>query len=187
MKTVILAGGLGTRLSEETDLKPKPMVEIGGWPIIWHIMKLYSAHGFDEFVVCLGYKGYLIKEYFYNYFLHQADVSIDLGKNEVTYQNAKAEKWKINLIDTGQLTMTGGRLKRVADYVGADEEFFLTYGDAVTDLDIKATLMQHRSQKKLATLTAVRPPARFGNLTLDGLQVRRFAEKPDDHNGWING
>lgn len=187
MKVVILAGGLGTRISEESVIKPKPMVEIGGKPILWHIMKIYASWGFNEFVICLGYKGYLIKEYFYNYFLHQADVSIDLKQNRVDYRNGKAEPWVIHLVDTGESTMTGGRVKRIADYVREDELFLLTYGDAVTDLDIPATLAQHRARGKLATLTAVRPPARFGNLALEGLQVQRFVEKPKDGAGLING
>jgi glucose-1-phosphate cytidylyltransferase len=184
---VILAGGLGTRISEETFLKPKPMIEIGGRPILWHIMKIYSSWGFNEFVICLGYKGYLIKEYFYNYFLHQADVMIDLKQNRVQYRNGKAEPWVIHLVDTGVNTMTGGRVKRIGDYVRDDDLFLLTYGDAVTDLDIPATLAQHRERGKLATLTAVRPPARFGNLALVGLQVQRFVEKPKDGAGLING
>lgn len=187
MKVVILAGGLGTRISEESVSRPKPMVEIGGRPILWHIMKIYASWGFSEFVICLGYKGYLIKEYFYNYYLHQADVTIDLNQNRVDYRNGKAEPWVIHLVDTGENTMTGGRVKRISDYVRDDEFFFLTYGDAVTDLDIPATLAQHRARGKLATLTAVRPPARFGNLALEGLQVQRFVEKPKDGAGLING
>lgn len=187
MKVVILAGGLGTRISEESVARPKPMVEIGGRPILWHIMKIYASWGFNEFVICLGYKGYLIKEYFFNYFLHQADVTIDLKQNRVVYRNGKAEPWVIHLVDTGESTMTGGRVKRIADYVRDDELFFLTYGDAVTDLDIPATLVQHKAHGKLATLTAVRPPARFGNLALEGLQVQRFVEKPKDGAGLING
>lgn len=187
MKVVILAGGLGTRISEESIVRPKPMVEIGGRPILWHIMKIYASFGFNEFVICLGYKGYLIKEYFHNYYLHQADVSINLKENRIDYRNAKAEPWIIHLVDTGESTMTGGRVKRIADYVGNDELFLLTYGDAVTDLNIPKTVEQHRATGKLATLTAVRPPARFGNLALQGLQVNSFIEKPKDGAGLING
>ncbi len=186
-KVVILAGGLGTRLSEETASKPKPMVEIGGKPILWHIMKIYSYWGYNEFIICLGYKGYLIKEYFYNYFLHQADATIDLNNNSIQYRNASAEPWIIHLVDTGDNSMTGGRVRRVKDYVSSDETFFLTYGDAVTDLDISATLKQHKLSKKLATLTAVRPPPRFGNLHLNGTHVEQFIEKPDGEAGLING
>jgi glucose-1-phosphate cytidylyltransferase len=187
MKVVILAGGLGSRISEETITKPKPMIEIGGKPILWHIMKIYSFWGYNEFVICLGYKGYLIKEYFNNYLLHQNDVTVDLKKNKINYKNFKSEKWKINLVDTGEETMTGGRIKRVFDYVKEDKYFFLTYGDAVSNLNIKESLVQHINSKKLTTLTAVNPPARFGNLVLNNNAVSKFSEKPKLENGLING
>lgn len=187
MKVVILAGGLGSRISEETITKPKPMIEIGGKPILWHIMKIYSFWGYNEFVICLGYKGYLIKEYFNNYLLHQNDVTVDLKKNKINYKNFKSEKWKINLVDTGEETMTGGRIKRVFDYVKEDKYFFLTYGDAVSNLNIKESLIQHINSKKLTTLTAVYPPARFGNLVLNNNAVSKFSEKPKLENGLING
>jgi glucose-1-phosphate cytidylyltransferase len=186
-KVVILAGGLGTRLSEETILKPKPMVEIGGKPILWHIMKIYSHWGYNEFVICLGYKGYVIKEYFYNYFLHQADVTIDLQSNQIEYQSPRAEPWKIHLVDTGELTMTGGRVKRIKNYVKDDDYFLLTYGDAVTNLNIPATVDHFKKTDKLAMLTAVKPPGRFGNLSLNGSIVDKFVEKPEDTAGLING
>lgn len=185
-KAVILAGGLGTRLAEETDTRPKPMVEIGGMPIIWHIMKLYSAYGIDEFIICLGYKGYLIKEYFANYYLHLADVTFDMATNTQTLHKSKVENWKVTLVDTGNETMTGGRLKRVRDYIGADT-FCLTYGDGVADIDIRALVQFHESHGKLATVTAVRPPGRFGALDMVGDNVRGFQEKPMGDNGWING
>lgn len=187
MKVVLLAGGLGTRLSEETDLKPKPMVEIGGKPILWHIMKIYSHYGFNEFVICLGYKGYVIKEYFANYFLHQSDVTIDLQKNSLEIHQSKAEPWKITLVDTGLNTMTGGRIKRVRDYVG-NEAFMLTYGDGVGNVDLKALLELHRSKKKMATVTSVQPTGRFGALNLDAAgTVLSFEEKPKGDGSWING
>ncbi len=185
MKVVILAGGLGTRLSEETHLRPKPMVEIGGKPILWHIMKIYSAHGVDDFVVCLGYKGYVIKEYFANYFIHTSDVTIDLAGNRVEVHHRRAEPWKVTLIDTGEKTQTGGRLKRVREYVG-DEDFCFTYGDGLADVDIKALVKFHKAQKTLATLTAAQPPGRFGSVTLDGGKVNRFVEKPEGDGAWIN-
>lgn len=185
-KAVILAGGLGTRLAEETDTRPKPMVEIGGMPIIWHIMKLYSAYGIDEFIICLGYKGYLIKEYFANYYLHLADVTFDMATNTQTLHKSKVENWKVTLVDTGNETMTGGRLKRVRDYIGSDT-FCLTYGDGVADIDIRALVQFHESHGKLATVTAVRPPGRFGALDMVGDNVRGFQEKPMGDNGWING
>ncbi len=185
-KAVILAGGLGTRLAEETDTRPKPMVEIGGMPIIWHIMKLYSAYGIDEFIICLGYKGYLIKEYFANYYLHLADVTFDMATNTQTLHKSKVENWKVTLVDTGNETMTGGRLKRVRDYIGSDT-FCLTYGDGVADIDIRALVQFHESHGKLATVTAVRPPGRFGALDMVGDSVRGFQEKPMGDNGWING
>jgi len=186
MKAVILAGGLGTRLSEETHLKPKPMVEIGGMPILWHIMKIYSAHGINEFIICAGYKGYLIKEYFANYFIHMSDVTFDMRSNEMEVHHKKAEPWKVTVVDTGEKTLTGGRLKRVADYIG-DEAFCFTYGDGVADVDIKELVNFHRSHGKLATLTAVQPPGRYGAIEKSGNQVTRFMEKPKGDGGLING
>jgi len=187
MKVVILAGGLGTRLSEETDLKPKPMVEIGGRPILWHIMKIYSAHGFNEFIICCGYKGYMIKEYFANYFLHQADITVDLGKNSVEIHRSKAEPWKITLVDTGINTMTGGRIKRVEEYIDG-KTFMLTYGDGVGNIDIKTLLDFHRQNNRMATVTAVQPAGRFGALDItDDSFVSSFAEKPKEAGAWING
>ncbi len=187
MKVVILAGGLGTRLAEETSVRPKPMVEIGGRPILWHIMKIYSQHGFNDFIICLGYKGYLIKEYFANYFLHMSDVTFDVAENRMEILRQTAEPWKVTLIDTGTDTMTGGRLKCIGGYVRGDEEFAVTYGDGVADVDISAVLDFHRAHGKLATVTAVRPAKRFGALGLDGDKVVTFEEKPDDDGGWING
>lgn len=186
MKAVILAGGLGTRLSEETELKPKPMVEIGGKPILWHIMKIYSAHGINEFIICLGYKGYVIKEYFANYFLHMSNVTFDMERNEMKVHENKAEPWKVTLVDTGSATMTGGRIKRIADYLD-DEDFCLTYGDGVSDVDITALIDSHKKSGTKATVTAARPPGRFGALTLDGIRVNSFMEKPEGDGGWING
>ena len=187
MKVVILAGGLGTRLSEETDLKPKPMVEIGGKPILWHLMKIYSHYGFCEFVICLGYKGYVVKEYFHHYFLHQSDVTIDLQNNSVQYHNTSAEPWKITLVDTGQSTLTGGRVKRVEKYVH-DETFMITYGDGVSNIDIADLVGFHRKRKRTATVTAVQPSGRFGALEIDSEDsVRSFTEKPAGDNAWING
>jgi glucose-1-phosphate cytidylyltransferase len=187
MKVVILAGGLGTRLSEETDLKPKPMVEIGGRPILWHIMKIYSTHGFNDFIICCGYKGYMIKEYFANYFIHQADITVDLGKNNIEVHRSKAEPWKITMIDTGLNTMTGGRIKRIEDYIGK-QTFMLTYGDGVGNVNIKALLEFHKKNDQLATVTAVQPSGRFGALNLDdGYSVKSFMEKPQADGGWING
>jgi glucose-1-phosphate cytidylyltransferase len=186
MKVVLLAGGLGTRLSEETSARPKPMVEIGGRPILWHIMKIYSSAGLNDFVVCLGYKGYHIKEYFANYFLHMADVTIDIGKNSVEIHNSRAESWRVTLVETGAETMTGGRLKRVASHLG-DETFCMTYGDGVADIDIKALLEFHGSRGRDATVTAVRPPGRFGALDLADGDVRGFIEKPLGDGSWING
>jgi glucose-1-phosphate cytidylyltransferase len=187
MKVVIFAGGLGTRISEETSLRPKPMVEIGSMPILWHIMKSYSAHGFNEFVICCGYKGYVIKEYFANYFLHMSDVTIDMATNHMQVHQKKAEDWKITLVDTGEDTMTGGRLKRIKEYVENETEFFLTYGDGVSDIDITATLAFHQKHEKWATVTAVQPPGRFGVLSLQDSQVIGFAEKPAGQEGLING
>ncbi len=186
MKAVILAGGLGTRISEETQVKPKPMVEIGGKPILWHIMKLYSAHGVNEFIICCGYKGYLIKEYFANYFLHMSDVTFDMSNNNMEVHNKHAEPWRVTLVDTGDNTMTGGRLKRVSPYLD-DETFCLTYGDGVGDVDIGEVIAFHKREGKLATLTATQPPGRFGALSLDGNNVLSFQEKPQGDGAWING
>lgn len=186
MKAVILAGGLGSRLSEETQLRPKPMVEIGGRPILWHILKSYAAFGIEEFIICLGYKGYVIKEYFANYFLHASDVTFDLSSNKVEVHSANAEPWRITLVDTGELSMTGGRLKRVAQYV-EDGTFCFTYGDAVGDIDITALVAKHQHDGQLATVTAVQPPGRFGVLSIDGDAVTGFEEKPSGEGGWING
>ena len=187
MKVVILAGGLGTRLSEETILKPKPMVEIGGMPILWHIMKIYSAHGFNDFIVCLGYKGYVVKEYFANYFLHKSDVTIDLSNNSIKVHDSQAEPWKITLVDTGNESMTGGRIKRVQEHVG-NEPFMLTYGDGVSDVNITELVKFHQSHGKLCTVTAVQPSGRFGALNLtDDQTVHSFLEKPKGDGAWING
>lgn len=186
MKIVILAGGLGTRISEETQIKPKPMVEIGGRPILWHIMKIYSSYGFNDFIVCLGYKGYVIKEYFANYFLHMSDITFDMSSNNMTVHAAKAEPWRVTLVNTGDETMTGGRLKRVADFLG-DEPFCLTYGDGVSDVPIDKLVAFHRAEGRLATMTAAMPPGRFGAIDLDGTAVRRFVEKPRGDGSWING
>jgi glucose-1-phosphate cytidylyltransferase len=187
MKAVILAGGLGTRISEETHLKPKPLIEIGGRPILWHIMKNYSAHGVNEFVICCGYKGYLIKEYFANYFLHMSDVTFDMAKNHMKVHKKKAEPWKVTLIDTGEDTLTGGRLKRVGNYVKDEEAFCFTYGDGVSDVDISASIKFHQRHGKLATVTAVLPPGRYGALERDGDKVTGFVEKPRGDGGLING
>jgi len=188
MKVVILAGGLGTRLSEETQIRPKPMAEIGEHPILWHIMKLYSHYGFDDFVICLGYKGYVIKEYFANYFLHSSDVTFDLRDQTTEVHQNSVEPWRVTLVDTGAETQTGGRLKRVAPYLGG-ERFMMTYGDGVADVDLGALLAFHEEQGKLATVTAVQPPGRFGALLLDddGTCVRDFVEKPEGDGGWMNG
>jgi glucose-1-phosphate cytidylyltransferase len=186
MKAVILAGGLGSRISEETEVRPKPMIEIGAKPILWHIMKIYAAHGISDFVVCLGYKGYVIKEFFANYYLHSCDVTFDLASNAVEVHQSAAEPWRVTLVDTGDETMTGGRLRRVMGYV-AGEEFCLTYGDGVADIDISALIRFHREQATLATVTAVQPPGRFGALEVDGRRVTGFAEKPHGDGGWING
>ena len=186
MKAVILAGGLGTRISEESHLKPKPMIEVGGKPILWHILKLYSHHGINDFVICLGYRGYVIKEYFANYFLHTSDVTFDMANNRMEVHERHAEPWRVTLVDTGTDTLTGGRLKRVQPYIG-DEAFCFTYGDGVTDLDIGATIAFHRAHGKLATVTAVQPPGRYGALNLDGDTVRSFQEKPEGDGAWING
>ncbi|PMG94760.1 glucose-1-phosphate cytidylyltransferase [Vibrio breoganii] len=187
MKAVILAGGLGTRLSEETSVKPKPMVEIGGKPILWHIMKQYSAHGINDFVICCGYKGYVIKEYFANYFLHMSDVTFDMKKNEMQVHRKRAEPWTVTLVDTGDNSMTGGRLSRVADHIKDDEAFCFTYGDGVGDIDIAKTIEFHRSHGKLATLTATFPPGRFGALDISSGKVNSFKEKPKGDGAMING
>jgi glucose-1-phosphate cytidylyltransferase len=187
MKAVILAGGLGTRISEETHLRPKPMVEIGGKPILWHIMKLYSAHGIDEFIICCGYKGYIIKEYFANYFLHTSDVSFDMRENRMEVHQRYAEPWRVTLVDTGENTMTGGRLRRVAEYLKDDDAFCFTYGDGLANVDIAALVAFHRAHGKLATITAVQPPGRYGALDMEGISVRGFIEKPRGDGGWING
>lgn len=187
MKLVILAGGYGSRISEETITRPKPMIEIGGRPILWHIMKIYATHGICEFIVCLGYKGYMIKEYFANYFLHMSDVTFDLANNKMNVHQNYAEPWQVTLIDTGEDTMTGGRIKRVAEYIEDDSEFCMTYGDGVGDVDITALINHHHDRGKQATVTAVQPPGRFGSLILDGDTVTGFCEKPKGDGGWING
>ena len=187
MKAVILAGGLGTRISEETDNKPKPMIEIGGKPILWHIMKHYSFHGINDFVICCGYKGYLIKEYFANYFLHMSDVTFDMQKNTMVVHHQTADPWKVTLVDTGDETMTGGRLKRVAQYLDGEEIFCFTYGDGVSDINIRASIEFHRKQGVQATLTAVFPPGRFGSLVVENGLVTRFQEKPKGDGGMVNG
>lgn len=187
MKAVILAGGLGTRISEETSTKPKPMVEIGGKPILWHIMKTYGAHGINDFIICCGYKGYLIKEYFANYFLHMSDVTFDMKNNAMQVHQKYAEPWRVTLVDTGEATMTGGRLRRVRDYVRDEDAFCFTYGDGLADVDIRAQLEFHRSHGKLATVTAVQPPGRYGALRMEGSAVQGFIEKPQGDGGWING
>ena len=187
MKAVILAGGLGTRLSEETATRPKPMVEVGGRPILWHILKMYAHHGINDFVICCGYKGYVLKEYFANYFLHMSDVTFDMRSNRMEVHHKRAEPWNVTLVDTGENSMTGGRLKRVAQYVERDEAFCFTYGDGVSDVDISATLDFHRAHGKAATLTGTYPAARFGALETDGKRVLRFKEKPRGEGGMING
>ncbi len=188
MKAVILAGGLGTRISEETQVRPKPMVEIGGKPILWHIMKIYSAHGINEFIVCLGYKGYVIKEYFSNYFMHMSDVTFDMTTNEVTFHQNRAEPWKVTLVDTGEATQTGGRLRRVRDHLAPDESFCFTYGDGVSDVDITQLIAFHKAHGKMATVTSVQPAGRFGALEIqDDNTVSRFTEKPRGDGTRING
>jgi len=187
MKVVILAGGLGTRISEETDLKPKPMISIGGMPILWHIMKMYSHHGINEFIVCCGYKGYVIKEYFANYFLHMSDVTFDMSENRMTVHNQKAEPWKVTLVDTGDDTMTGGRLKRVASYLQDEDIFCLTYGDGLSDVNITDLIAFHKAQNVKATVTAVLPPGRFGALDVTGDRVNSFREKPQGDGANVNG
>ncbi len=187
MKAVILAGGLGTRISEETHLRPKPMVEIGGKPILWHIMKMYSSHDVNEFVICCGYKGYIIKEYFANYFLHMSDVTFCMANNRMEVHHKHAEPWRVTLVDTGDDTMTGGRLRRVRDYIQDDNDFCFTYGDGVADLDITASIAFHKRHGKLATVTAVQPPGRYGALQCSGTTVTGFSEKPRGDGGLING
>ncbi len=184
-KAVILAGGLGTRLAEETGVRPKPMVEIGGLPILWHIMKIYSAHGINEFIVCLGYKGYIIKEYFQNYLLHTSDVTFDLVKNETILHHRRTEPWKVTLVDTGAETMTGGRIRRIRRYIG-DEHFCMTYGDGVSDVDVAAEVAFHETHGRDATMMVVRPAGRFGAAVMDGDSVKGFQEKPEGESGWIN-
>jgi len=186
MKAVILAGGLGTRISEESHLRPKPMIEIGGRPILWHIMKIYSHYGINDFVVCLGYKGYVIKEYFANYFLHMSDVTFDMAENRMEVHQRHAEPWRVTLVDTGQETLTGGRLKRVQQYVGK-ETFCFTYGDGVADVDISRLVAFHRAEGKSATLTAIQPPGRYGAVSIDDARVTSFAEKPAGDGAWVNG
>jgi glucose-1-phosphate cytidylyltransferase len=186
MKVVILAGGLGTRISEETTVRPKPMVEIGGRPILWHIMKIYSAHGLNDFVICLGYKGYMIKEYFANYYLHMSDVTFDMSSNRMEVHENSAEPWRVTLVDTGEQTMTGGRLKRVARYL-EDDDFCFTYGDGLADIDLGKLIAFHREQGTKATVTAVQPPGRFGALDLHANRIRSFQEKPQGDGGWVSG
>lgn len=187
MKAVILAGGFGSRISEESSARPKPMIEVGGRPILWHIMKIYSSHGINDFVLCCGYKGYVIKEYFANYFLHMSDVTFDMERNRMEVHHRHAEPWRVTLVDTGENSMTGGRLRRVAGYLRDEEAFCFTYGDGVADVDITAQLAFHRSHGRWATITAVQPPGRYGALSMDGRQVLSFVEKPQGDGGWING
>lgn len=187
MKAVILAGGLGTRLSEETVVKPKPMVEIGGKPILWHIMKMYSTHGVNEFIICCGYKGYMIKEYFANYFMHMSDLTFHMAENRMEVHEKRVEPWKVTLVDTGDSSMTGGRIKRISKYVEDEDAFLLTYGDGVSDVDIKGSIDFHRSHGKLATLTATIPPGRFGALDINNSKVEAFKEKPKGDGSFING
>jgi glucose-1-phosphate cytidylyltransferase len=187
MKAIILAGGLGTRISEETSLRPKPMIDIGGRPILWHIMKAYSAHGINDFIICCGYKGYVIKEYFANYFLHMSDVTFDIANNKMIAHHRYAEPWKVTLVDTGEETMTGGRIKQVANYIKDDEAFCLTYGDGVSDVNITELIAFHKAQNVKATLTATIPPGRFGALCMTGNKVNNFQEKPKGDGGMING
>jgi glucose-1-phosphate cytidylyltransferase len=187
LKAVILAGGLGTRISEETHLRPKPMIEIGGKPLLWHLMKIYSAHGINDFVVCCGYKGYIIKEYFANYFLHTSDVTFDMKNNQMKVHQQHAEPWTVTLVDTGEDTQTGGRLRRVASYLKNEKAFCFTYGDGLADVDITKLIQFHESHKKLATVTAVQPPGRYGALNREDNRVNGFIEKPKGDGGWING
>lgn len=187
MKAVILAGGLGTRISEETYIRPKPMIEIGGYPILWHVMKIYSSHGVKDFIICCGYRGYMIKEYFANYFLHMSDVTFDMSTNKMEVHQKNAEPWRVTLVDTGEATLTGGRLKRVENYVREEESFCFTYGDGVADIDVSKQIAFHKQHGKLATITAVQPPGRYGSLLLKGTSVLGFQEKPPGDGGWING
>jgi len=187
MKAVILAGGLGTRFAEETSLRPKPMIEVGGRPILWHIMKIYAAHGVNDFVICCGYKGYVIKEYFANYFLHMSDVTFDMAGNEMIVHQRRVEPWRVTLVDTGDDSQTGGRLKRVADYVRDEEAFLFTYGDGVGDIDVTASIAFHRAHGRAATMTATYPPARFGALQIEDGRITEFLEKPQGDGGLING
>lgn len=187
MKAVILAGGLGTRLSEETGTRPKPMVEIGGRPILWHILKIYSQHGINDFVICCGYKGYVIKEYFANYYLHTSDITFDMHTNQRTVEQSVAEPWRVTVVDTGDQTATGGRLRQIAPYLKGEDAFCMTYGDGVSDLDITAEIAFHKSHGKLATVAAVQPLARFGSMSLEGTTVTEFQEKPEGDGHWING
>jgi glucose-1-phosphate cytidylyltransferase len=187
MKVVILAGGLGTRLAEESGVRPKPMIEIGGRPVLWHVMKIYSHRGFNDFIICLGYKGYIIKEYFANYFLHSSDVTFHMRENRMDVHRQTAEPWRVTLVDTGESTQTGGRLKRVLPHIGSDPVFALTYGDGVADIDLTAELAFHKAHGRKATVAAVRPVSRFGALKLDGDRVVDFVEKPENDGGWVNG
>lgn len=187
MKAVILAGGLGTRLAEETTIKPKPMVDVGGRPVLWHLMKTYSAHGINDFVICLGYKGYVIKEYFANYFLHMSDVTFDLAENRMEVCQRHCEPWRVTLVDTGEQTQTGGRLKRVATYLEPGKPFCFTYGDGLSDVDIGRLVKFHKAQKRMATITAVQPPGRFGALDIEDKRITRFEEKPMGDGSWVNG
>ncbi len=187
MKAVILAGGLGTRLSEETAIKPKPMVEIGGKPILWHILKSYSSHGINDFIICCGYKGYIIKEFFANYFLHTSDITFDIKNNSMKVHQQYAEPWKVTLVDTGENTMTGGRLKRIKNFVQDEDAFCFTYGDGVSNIDISQSISFHKAHGKLGTMTAVQPPGRFGAIDIDGQRIVSFKEKPQGDGNWING
>jgi len=187
MKAVILAGGLGTRISEETHLKPKPMIEIGGRPILWHLMKIYSAHGINDFIICCGYKGYVIKEYFANYFLHMSDVTFDMRNNKMDVHQGNAEPWRVTLVDTGDETLTGGRLKRVESYLTNEDAFCFTYGDGLSNVNISELITFHKTKGRLATVTAVQPPGRYGSLDIGGNRVSQFIEKPRGDGGWING
>lgn len=186
MKAVILAGGLGTRISEETHLRPKPMIEVGGRPILWHVMKIYASHGVNDFIICAGYKGYIIKEYFANYFMHMSDVTFDMSRNEMQVHQRRSEPWRVTIVDTGDATMTGGRLKRVKEYLDG-ETFCFTYGDGVGDINIGAAIELHKREGRLATLTGVQPPGRYGALEIADSRVIRFQEKPDGDGAWING
>ena len=187
MKAVILAGGLGTRFAKETDVKPKPMIEVGGMPIIWHVMKIYSAQGIDDFIICLGYKGYIIKEYFQNYFLHKSNVTFDMRHNSMEVHDAAAEPWRVTLVDTGDKTMIGGRIKRILPYLGEEREFCLTYGDGVGNVDVRAAIDLHRKEGRLATVTATQPPGQFGSIVHKGNRATGFQKKPIGDGGWING